>query len=297
MTLAVAGASPVEKLITETRPGRSVAERFVAGDTLDDAVAVAVDLNGQGFSVSLDLLGEEVHDRETALEATAEYLDSLDRIAEVGLDANISIKPTQLGLAIDEGLAREAIERLGQAAAAAGTTVTIDMEDSRYTEATIHLFEFGQPARGNLGIAIQSYLRRTPEDLKRIMPLGGHVRLCKGAYVESPEVALTSKDDVDSAFSSQLKTLMGSEVTVPAIATHDGALIDEARRLASGREGPFEFQMLSGVRPELQRELVAEGFPLRVYLPFGSRWYPYLTRRLAERPANALFFARALFGS
>lgn len=277
--------------------GRAVAERFVAGDTLGDAVEVAVELNGQGFSVSLDLLGEEVHDRETALQATAEYLDSLDRIAEVDLDANISIKPTQLGLAIDDGLAREAIERLGRAAAAAGTTVTIDMEDSRYTEATIRLFEFGQAAQGNLGIAIQAYLRRTPEDLRRIMSLGGHVRLCKGAYVESPEVALTSKDDVDSAFSSQLKTLMGSETTMPAIATHDRALIDEARRLAREREGPFEFQMLYGVRPELQRELVAEGFPLRVYLPFGSQWYPYLTRRLAERPGNALFFARALFGS
>lgn len=258
---------------------------------------VAVELNRQGFSVSLDLLGEEVHDRQTSLQATSEYLDCLDRIAEVALDANISIKPTQLGLAIDEGLAREAIERLGRAAAAAGTTVTIDMEDSRYTEATVRLFEFGQAAQGNLGIAIQSCLRRTPEDLERIMPLGGHVRLCKGAYVEPHEVALTSKDDVDSAFSSQLKTLMGSETTMPAIATHDQVLIDETRRLARERKRPFEFQMLYGVRPELQRQLVAEGFPLRVYLPFGSQWYPYLTRRLGERPANALFFARALFGS
>ncbi|HEY7822978.1 MAG TPA: proline dehydrogenase family protein, partial [Acidimicrobiia bacterium] len=176
MTLAATGAAPVEKLITETRPGRAVAERFVAGDTLDDAVEVAVGLNDQGFSVSLDLLGEEVHDRDTALRATMEYVDCLNRIAEVGLDANISIKPTQLGLAIDEGLAREAIERLGRAADAAGTTVTVDMEDSRYTEATIRLFEFGQAAQGNFGIAIQSYLRRTPEDLERIMPLGGHVR-------------------------------------------------------------------------------------------------------------------------
>lgn len=297
MTLAVTGASPVEKLITETRPGRAVAERFVAGDTLEDAVEVAVELNDQGFSVSLDLLGEEVHDTDTALQATAEYLDCLDRIAEVGLDANISIKPTQLGLAIDEDLAREAIERLGRAAAAAGTTVTIDMEDSRYTEATIRLFEFGQTTQGNLGVAVQSYLRRTPEDLERIMPLGGHVRLCKGAYVESSEVAFTSKDDVDSAFSSLMETLMRSDTVMPAIATHDQVLIDEARRLAGKRKGPFEFQMLYGVRPELQRQLVGEDFPLRVYLPFGSRWYPYLTRRLAERPANALFLARALFGS
>lgn len=297
MTLAATGAAPVEKLITETRPGRAVAERFVAGDTLDDAVEVAVGLNDQGFSVSLDLLGEEVHDRDTALRAITEYVDCLNRIAEVGLDANISIKPTQLGLAIDEGLAREAIERLGRAADAAGTTVTVDMEDSRYTEATIRLFEFGQGVQGNLGIAVQSYLKRTPEDLKRIMPLGGHVRLCKGAYVESSEIAFTTKDDVDTAFSSLLETLMGAEGTMPAIATHDQVLIDETRRLAGERRGPFEFQMLYGVRPELQRQLVAEDFPIRVYLPFGSRWYPYLTRRLAERPANVLFFARALFGS
>lgn len=297
MTLAATGAAPVEKLITETRPGRAVAERFVAGDTLDDAVEVAVGLNDQGFSVSLDLLGEEVHDRDTALRAITEYVDCLNRIAEVGLDANISIKPTQLGLAIDEGLAREAIERLGRAADAAGTTVTVDMEDSRYTEATIRLFEFGQGVQGNLGIAVQSYLKRTPEDLKRIMPLGGHVRLCKGAYVESSEIAFTTKDDVDTAFSSLLETLMGAEGTMPAIATHDQVLIDETRGLAAERRGPFEFQMLYGVRPELQRQLVAEDFPIRVYLPFGSRWYPYLTRRLAERPANVLFFARALFGS
>ena len=274
-----------------------MAERFVAGDTLDSAVTVAHNLNERGFTVSLDLLGEEVIDVDSAGAALAEYLSCLDRIESEGLDANISIKPTQLGLAIEESLAREAVIRLGSRAAEVGTTVTIDMEDSRYTEATIRLFEFGQSVQGNFGIAVQSYLRRTPEDLERIMPLGGHVRLCKGAYVESSEIALTSKADVDAAFSSQLKTLMESETTMPAIATHDSALIDEARRLADEREGPFEFQMLYGVRTELQGELVAEGFPLRVYLPFGSQWYPYLTRRLAERPANVIFFTRALFGS
>lgn len=293
--MAVTGAAPVERLVTGTKPGRAVAERFVAGDTLDDAVGVAQALNDDGFLVSLDLLGEEVHDRDSALAATEEYLECLDRIGSDALDANISVKPTQLGLAIDEPLAMAAIERLGERAALRDTTVTIDMEDSRYTEATVRLFEKGQASKGNLGLAIQACMRRTPSDLERIIPLGGHIRLCKGAYVEPPEVALTSDDDVDEAYASQLRTLMGAPSTKPAIATHDGDLVALARRLAATRDEPFEFQMLYGVRTELQRDLVSEGFPLRIYLPFGSQWYPYLTRRLAERPANAIFFARALF--
>lgn len=293
--MAVTGAAPIEKIVTQTRPGRALAERFVAGDNLDEAVPVARSLNSEGFRVSLDLLGEEVYDRESAATATEEYLECLDRIGSEGLDANISVKPTQLGLAIDETLAMSAISRLGARAADVDTTVTLDMEDSRYTEATVTLFEKGQASHGNLGVAIQSCMRRTPSDLDRIIPLGGHIRLCKGAYVEPPEVALTAKDDVDQAYADQLHLLMASSPTTPAIATHDGDLIDLARELASRREGPFEFQMLYGVRPDLQRELVASGYPLRIYLPFGSQWYPYLTRRLAERPANALFFARALF--
>lgn len=294
--MAVTGAAPIEKLITGTRPGRALAERFVAGDTLDDAVAVARSLNVDGFRVSLDLLGEEVHDRDSAIAATDEYLECLDRLGAEGLDANISVKPTQLGLSIDESLAMSAISRLGARAWELGTTVTVDMEDSRYTEATVRLFEKGQASHGNLGLALQSCMRRTPSDLERTIPLGGHIRLCKGAYVEPAEVAFTSKDDVDGAFADQLAMLMSSPSTVPAIATHDVSLIDLACELAPKRSEPFEFQMLYGVRPELQRELIASGFPLRIYLPFGSQWYPYLTRRLAERPANAVFFARAVFG-
>ena len=295
--MAVTGAAPIEQLVTGTRPGRTLAERFVAGDTLDDAVIVTEALNADGFLVSLDLLGEEVHDRATAEAATEEYLGCLDRIGSDGLDANISVKPTQLGLAIDINLAMGAIERLGDRALAHGTTVTIDMEDSRYTEATVRLFEKGQAAHGNLGVALQSCMRRTHADLDRIMPLGGHIRLCKGAYVEPSEVALTSSDAVDEAYAAQLETLMSSPTIKPAIATHDSKLVDIARRLAGSRSDPFEFQMLYGVRPEMQRLLLAEGFPVRIYLPFGSQWYPYLTRRLAERPSNAWFFARAVFGS
>lgn len=291
----MASAAPVEKLFTSTTPGRAVAERFVAGETLDQAVVVANRLNEEGFLVSLDLVGEEVHDRDSALAATREYLESLERIREEGLDANISVKPTQLGLAIDESLAMEAIDQLGARAREVGTTVTIDMEDSRYTETTIRMFEHGQEVTGNFGVAVQAYMHRTPGDLERLIPLGGHIRLCKGAYLEPEEVALQTKSGVDAAFARQLRTLMEAETTTPAVATHDTDLLQMAVELTRSRQGPFEFQMLYGVRRDLQRELVDQGHPLRIYLPFGSQWYPYLTRRLAERPANALFLARAIF--
>jgi proline dehydrogenase len=287
----------VERVITRTRPGKALAGRFVAGDTLPEAVEVAARLNAEGFLVSLDLLGEEVTDLESVTRATDEYLECLEVIREEHLDANISVKPTQLGLAIDESAARSAIERLATGAEAAGTTVTLDMEDSRYTEATVRLFQDAQRAHGNLGIAVQAYLRRTPGDLAVLLPLGGHIRLCKGAYVEPEEVALISSREIDEAFAEQLRALMAAESTKPAIATHDGHLIELAVDLASSRDGPFEFQMLYGVRTRLQRSLVDSGFDLRIYLPFGSQWYPYLTRRLAEKPSNAWLLARAIFGS
>ena len=286
----------MERLVTGTRAGRALARRFVAGETLDEAVLVARQLNAAGLAVSLDLVGEEVHDRDSAHRATEEYLGCLDRIAGESLRSNISVKPTQLGLAIDEAMAGDAINRLAERAAEQGTTVTIDMEDSRYTEGTIRLFEKSQPVHGNLGIALQAYLHRTPSDLRRLAPMGGHIRLCKGAYVEPEEVALTSKSAVDEAFGRLLRDVMGMEETMPAVATHDLSLVNLAKALATARDGPFEFQMLYGVRPDLQRSLVGEGYPLRIYLPFGSQWYPYLTRRLAERPANVWFFLKNLFG-
>jgi proline dehydrogenase len=246
--------------------------------------------------VSLDLLGEEVHDRDSAIAARDEYLEGLERIAADELQANISIKLTQLALTIDEGLTVELVDSLADRAEQVGTTVTIDMEDSRYTDATVGIYEKAQSAHGNLGLALQAYMLRTPADLDRLMPLGGHLRLCKGAYVEEPEVALTSKVDVDSAFASQLRSLMAFESVRPAVATHDLDLVNLTRDLAHTRDSPFEFQMLYGVRTSLQKELMADGFALRVYLPFGSHWYPYLTRRLAERPSNAWFFVRSVFG-
>jgi proline dehydrogenase len=293
--IAITEAGPVEKTITGTRPGRALAHRFVAGDTLDDAVSVARKLNDDGLVVSLDFLGEEVSDRTSAVEARDEYLEGLERIGSEGLQANISVKLSQLGLAIDEGLAIELLDSLAEAAHRVSTTVTIDMEDSRFTDATVRIYEKTQTHHRNLGLALQAYLHRTPADLERLMPLGGHIRLCKGAYVEEEDVALTSKTAVDQA--CQLRTLMANEEVRPAVATHDLELVDLARELAREREQPFEFQMLYGVRSSLQRKLVADGFTMRVYLPFGSQWYPYLTRRLAERPSNAWFFVRSVFGS
>lgn len=283
-------------MFTSTTPGRALASRFVAGDDLAAAVEVARTLNQEGYSISLNLLGEEVRDRESAERAVEEYLQCLDEIQSAGLDSNISIKPTQLGLAIDEDLAFQALARLGRRAAEVGTTVTIDMEDSRYTEATVRLFERGQADTANFGIAIQAYLKRTASDLDRLGGLGGHIRLCKGAYVEPSEVAITTKSGVDGAFAVYLTELMARSDVTPAIATHDEDLVDLALDLAGGRDAPFEFQMLLGVRPDLQRRIVADGHSLRIFLPFGSQWYPYLTRRLAERPSNVWFFVKAVFG-
>lgn len=294
VVLAAAGNPLLERAVSTTGPGRAVSRRFVAGDALDDAIEVTCGLQSGGLSVSLDLLGEEVGDRATAHDAMEGYLACLDRIAGDGLDANISVKLTQLGLAIDQGMAVDHLVRLGRRAASLGTTVTVDMEDSRYTEATIEGYSHAQEETGALGIALQAYLHRTPEDLERVAPLRGHIRLCKGAYVESPSIAFTAAEEITAAYARLLERLMSFEETVPAIATHDDALIELARRHGRRRQSPWEYQMLFGVRPALQQSLVDEGMRMRVYLPFGSQWYPYLTRRMAERPANLAFFLRAL---
>jgi proline dehydrogenase len=287
----------ITRAVTGTRPGRAVAERFVAGDDLAAAASAVGDLNDAGFTVSLDLLGEEVHDRDAAIAAADEYMQSIDRIESAGLDANISIKLTQLGLGFDGGLVSESVGRLARRAGEIESTVTIDMEASEFTEATVTAYETAQRQYSNLGLCLQAYLHRTPEDLDRLLSLGGHIRLCKGAYVEPAGIAFQSKADVDAAYFRLLEVMMASEEIKPAIATHDGKLIDRALHLAGKRSAPWEIQMLYGVRSNLQAELVAHGTPTRIYVPFGSEWYAYLTRRMAERPANLTFFARALLGN
>lgn len=285
---------PIERLITSTSAGQALARRFVAGDTRAEATDVARRLNQDRLLVSLDLLGEAVTDPDGVDRATDEYLKCLEMIPSEGLEANISVKLTQLGLAFDPDLAAQSLDRLAATAHEAGTTVTVDMEDSRYTQATVDLYADAQARHGNLGVCLQAYLYRTPADLERILPLGGHIRLCKGAYVESPEVAYQGSDEVDAAFARLLIVLMESEEVRPAIATHDPRLIDLTLDLAERRSDDYEFQMLYGVRPDEQQRLRGFGHDLRVYLPFGSAWYPYLTRRMAERPANVGFFLRAL---
>lgn len=293
--VGVTSSPPIERLITSSSAGRALAHRFVAGDTRAEATEVARRLNQDRLLVSLDLLGEAVTDPEGVARATDEYVKCLQLIPSEGLAANISIKLTQLGLAFDPALAAESVDRLAATARESGTTVTIDMEDSRYTQATVDLYADAQARHGNLGICLQAYLFRTPADMERIIPLGGHIRLCKGAYVEPPGVAYQGSDEVEAAFARLLMVLMEAAEVRPAIATHDPRLIALTLDLAGRRSGDYEFQMLYGVRPDEQQRLRGLGHDLRVYLPFGSAWYPYLTRRLAERPANAWFFLRAVF--
>ena len=249
-----------------------------------------------GAQVSLDHLGEHVTDGVAAVAARDDYLQCLDRIYESELDANVAVKLTQLGLGFDDGLAVKSLDALAARAANAGTTVTVDMEESELVEKTVAVYETVQARHGNLGIAVQSYLYRTPADLDRIVVHGGHVRLCKGAYAEPAEVAHQDKDRVDAAFDTLTRRLMATPGIMPAIATHDDKRIDLARGLAENRNRPWEFQMLYGVRRNLQRSLLDEGYPVRVYVPYGTAWYPYLTRRMAERPANVAFFVRAAVG-
>jgi proline dehydrogenase len=294
--LAVTERGAVQKMFTKFPAGRAVARRFVAGETLDEAVDAARALNAAGATVSMDHLGEHVHDLSSAESAKEDYLEIIDRIALEGLEANISVKLTQLGMSFDLDQTRAALDELAVKAAEVGTTVTVDMEESEWTGTTIDVYEDVQKHRGNLGIAVQSYLMRTAVDLRRLVDLGGHIRLCKGAYAEPPEVAYQSKGEVDASFERLLKDLMAAEQVRPAIATHDDRLIEMTYAAAAQRTAPFEFQMLYGIRETIQREIMAKGYPLRVYVPYGSQWYPYLTRRLAERPANLVFFARALVG-
>lgn len=291
--LAVTERSATKKLIQDTAAGRAVARRFVAGDTLAEAVEVTKELSTRGMRVSLDHLGEHVSAIEEATAARDSYLACLDQIEQHELDANISIKLTQLGMGMDDEVAGAYLDQIAEAARKVGSTVTVDMEESEHTETTVDLYAAAQKKHGNLGIAVQSYLHRTEDDLARVIPLGGHIRLCKGAYAEPAEVAYQG-DAVDDSFDRLGALLMDSAGVKPAIASHDDARLAKVLVKAKERSEPWEFQMLYGVRRDRQEELVAAGHEVRVYVPYGSAWYPYLTRRMAERPANLVFFMRAL---
>jgi proline dehydrogenase len=277
------------------RVAKRFAERFVAGENLEQVLDVVAQLNAKGITASLDLLGESVHSEDEARAAAQAYLQMLDRIHERYLDANVSVKLTAMGLDISEDLCVALVSEILARAREYRTFVRLDMESSAYTERTLRLFydRFSQMFAAEVGIVLQSYLRRTEADLERAIQTQVRVRLCKGAYKEPPTVAYPDKRDVDANYTRCMQRLM-QDGRYPGIATHDERIIAAAKRFAGDHRidgSRFEFQMLYGVRRDLQQRLVREGYRMRVYIPFGTQWYPYLMRRLAERPANVIFIA------
>jgi proline dehydrogenase len=289
----------VFRFVRNNRLARGFAQRFVAGETIETALDATRDLNAKGITVSLDLLGESVHNEQEARAAAREYVRMLDRIAERGLNANVSVKLTQMGLDLSEDLCVANMRDILERARAHGNFVRLDMESSEYTDRTLALFydRLYPNYAENVGIVLQSMLRRTQSDAERAVKERARVRLCKGAYKEPESVAFPDKKDVDDSYVRCMQLLM-ERGHYPGLATHDERIIDEAKRW-SRQQGiapdRFEFQMLYGVRRDLQEEIVREGFRMRVYVPFGTQWYPYLMRRLAERPANVAFITGSVF--
>jgi proline dehydrogenase len=275
---------------------RRLSSRFVAGETLDEALSVARHVNAEGISLTLDHLGENVTSLEEAAASRDEYIRALDQIQALGLNANVSIKLTQFGIDLDESLCRANVEQLVKVASRHANFVRVDMESSAYTDRTLSLVHDLRTRYDGVGAVIQAYLYRSESDVERLCREGIRIRLCKGAYLEPAKVAYPHKAGVDRNFVRLMKILL--EIGVyPAIATHDEAIIAETKRLAASRRIPpsaFEFQMLYGIRRDIQKRLVSEGYRLRLYIPYGKAWYPYFMRRLAERPANLLFLARNL---
>jgi proline dehydrogenase len=295
--LAAADNPTLQRFVT-THGRRFGADRFVAGETLDDFMSVVRSVNARGFRVAAGLLGEDVRSADDARAAAQAYRTILDRFAQARANANIALKLTHLGLAVDRELALENVASLAVAAAVMGNSVRIDMEQSAHTDATLEIYRRLR-ARDivNVGTVLQAYLYRSEADLRALIPLRPNLRLVKGAYLEPPSVAYPKKRDVDRNF-VRLIELSLTQGGFTAIATHDEAIIEQTvefiRRHAI-REDAYEFQMLYGVRPRLQQSLAARGFPMRIAVPFGSHWYPYLMRRLAERPANLFFFVSSLW--
>jgi proline dehydrogenase len=291
--LYLSNQSQVFRFVRNNRLAKGFADRFVAGETLETALDAVAKLNARGITASLDLLGESVHNEAEARAAGREYVAMLDRIYERKADANVSVKLTAMGLDVSEELCAAIMQDILQRAREYQNFVRIDMESSAYTERTLNLFEkrLYPNYRENVGIVLQSYLYRTYADVERANAIKARVRLCKGAYKEPETVAYPDKKDVDANYIKCMHALM-LHGNYPGLATHDEAIIAEAKRFAKTNQiasNRFEFQMLYGVRRDLQDQLVREGYRMRVYVPFGTQWYPYLMRRLAERPANVAF--------
>jgi proline dehydrogenase len=294
--LHAAGSAQLQRLVQ--KHGKRVgAARFVAGENLGECIAVLRRLNDAGLHANTTLLGEAIPDADGAAAITDEYERILERLVSEGLKANVALKLTHLGLAFDEEVAYANVERLVAKADALGTFVRIDMEQSEYVEVTLRIYERLRDAgHGSVGTVLQSYLYRTPGDLERLLPRRPNLRIVKGAYLEPETVAYPEKRDVDRAY-VELVELGLREGAYIAVATHDETIIREVQAFATREAIPrdrFEFQMLYGVRPALQRSIAAEGYKVLVAAPFGPDWYPYLMRRLAERPANLGFFLKNL---
>ena len=301
--LAASASQQVRQLITTAPLTRNVVRRFVAGDNAAAALAVTERLIGQGLSVTMDYLGEDTVDPDQAAAVANEYVALLDLLASAGLTvggrAEVSVKPTAVGLGLPEHGAKTAAEnivRICTAARAAGTTVTVDAEDQHRVEATLRLVNELRADVPDLGCVIQSYLRRSPGDCEALAVAGSRVRLCKGAYRAPDGVALAARSEIDRSYARCMRILLDGR-GYPMLATHDPRLIAIAKSRVStiGRDpGSFEYQMLYGIRTDEQARLAAEGAQVRVYVPYGNDWYGYFMRRLAERPANLTFFLRAL---
>jgi len=280
--------------------GRRISTRFVAGTQVEDVLRATKAINQAGATVSIDNLGENVTNVEEARESAGLYHQLLDDIARLGLKANISLKLTHMGLDIDEKLARELVAGLVAKAASLKSFVRVDMEGSPYTQRTlnfVHELHRMPGNRGVVGTVIQSYLHRSEQDVNDLLAQGIRIRLCKGAYKEPPEIAFQKKSEVDANYVKLMKILMKSGI-YHGLATHDEAIIKEAKAFATREKiarDSFEFQMLHGIRRDLQQQLVRDGWGMRVYIPFGTEWYPYFMRRLAERPANVFFIVKNFF--
>jgi proline dehydrogenase len=278
-------------------PGTGFARRFIAGESIDEAVDAVSDLPGKGLLLTLDYLGESVATAAEASAVAADYVQIINAIVASGVERNISLKLTQLGLDVDQATAVDNMRRILEPADANGFFVRIDMENSPYTEATLDILDtLWRQGHQNVGTVIQSYLKRSPDDVRRLNVIGARVRLVKGAYKEPKNVAYQKKSEVDGAFVDLMQFLL-DEGTYPAIATHDPHMIDATKAYATSKgygNDRFEFQMLYGIRRDLQMSLVKEGYRVRVYVPFGRQWYPYFMRRLGERPANVAFVVRGI---
>jgi proline dehydrogenase len=297
LVLKVAELPAFKRWIKHSRLTQGLIKRFIAGEDLETALRATRQLNQEGFLVALDYLGEDTHRIEDADCAAEQYITLLEQIHKSGVNSCISIKLTQLGLDLGDAIARRNLEKVLAAAGELNNFVWVDMESSKHTQAILDLFCELYPRYPHSGTVLQSYLYRTPQDLERLIALGARIRLVKGAYAEPKEVAYPDKPSVDRQFKIQMEHLLekGKE---PAIATHDTRLISHAKRYAAELglgKTQLEFQLLYGISRELQKRLVAEGYRTLIYVPYGEQWYPYFSRRLAERPANLYFILRSLF--